>query len=212
MMDLIISRYCSITPGEISIDGKVVATVEHHDSLEKSLVQSYRELGMEYPKFFKMDNLSKLSLLAAECVLKTSDMYGLTDNGDVAVVLCNASSSLVTDVNYQHTIDDTENYFPSPSLFVYTLPNISIGEICIKYKIYGENMFLVSEKFDIQALYFYVSRLLESTGTNHCLAGWVECNQAWYRGFVMLVEKDGRGEVFTPQNIQVLYQMPVAEK
>ncbi|MCX6226111.1 MAG: hypothetical protein NTV01_15395, partial [Bacteroidia bacterium] len=181
--------------------------VDIQESLEKSLVQTYRNLGFDYLKFFKMDNLSKLAILAAENVLKGTDLYSKTCNDNVAIVLANASSSLVADTNFQHTISDPENYFPSPSLFVYTLPNISIGEICIKYKIFGSNMFFINQKFDASTLYFYVNELFENASTDYCITGWVECNENAYEAFLLLVTKGLSQYKFDINTIDFLYKI-----
>ena len=205
-MELSIQKYCTLTPRNVSLNGQKLVEVDAHESLEKSLVQTYRFLGLNYLKFFKMDNLSKLAILATESILKDTELNEMTDKRDVAVVLVNASSSLVADTNYQKTINDPENYFPSPSLFVYTLPNITIGEICIKHKIYGENVFLISQKFDAQILYFYVNELFENTDTRHCITGWVECNETTYEAFLLLVEKGISGNKFNIDTIDNLYK------
>jgi hypothetical protein len=192
-MDLTIIKYCNIKPNNIWVNGQQLVDLGIHESLEKSLVQSYHLLGLNYLKFFKMDNLSKLAILAADCIFKDTELNNTDVKGNTAVVFANASSSLVTDANYQQTINDPANYYPSPSLFVYTLPNIAIGEICIKHKIYGENVFLISRKFDADVLYFHVNEIFERTDTQNCIAGWVECNEKTYEAFLFLVEK-GIGE------------------
>ena len=120
--------------------------------------------------------------------------------------MANASSSLVTDLNFQQTITDARNYFPSPSLFVYTLPNIAIGEICIRHKIYGENVFLISKKFDADILYFYVNELFEKTDTLNCITGWVESNDSTYEAFLLLVERGINGNIFDRNIIDNLYK------
>jgi hypothetical protein len=204
-MDLTIQRYCSLSLQKVSVNGKVVTEVEDQESTEKSLVQTYRNLGVEYMKFFKMDNLSKLAVLAAECLLRDTGLYTITENGNVAVVLSNASSSIVADTRYQETINFPENYFPSPSLFVYTLPNIAIGEICIKHKIYGENLFLISKEFDADLLFFAVNELFEKSDTQYCVTGWVECSEADYDAFMLLVDKRTTGNIFTAEAIKNLY-------
>jgi hypothetical protein len=205
-MELSILKYCTLTPQNVSLYGQKLIEVDVQESLEKSLVHTYRLLGLNYLKFFKMDNLSKLAILAAESILKDTGLYEITDKRDVAVVLVNASSSLVADASYQQTINDPENYFPSPSLFVYTLPNITIGEICIKHKIYGENVFLISQKFDAHLLYFYVNELFKSTDTRHCLTGWVECSETTYEALLLLVEKGKNGNKFDINTIDNLYK------
>jgi len=205
-MELSIQKYCTIFPLEVGINGQKLIDVEVQESLEKSLVQTYRNLGLEYLKFFKMDNLSKLATLAAECLLKDTELYAITDSDNVAVVFSNASSSLVADVKYQQTINDPGNYFPSPSLFVYTLPNITIGEICIKHKIYGENIFLISQFFNAQTLHLHVNELFEKTNTRYCITGWVECNEATYEAFLMLVVNEKSDNVFDINTLENLYK------
>jgi len=205
-MELSIQKYCTISPLKVGINGQNLVAVEVQESHEKSLVQTYRNVGMEYLKFFKMDNLSKLATLAAECLLKDTDLYQIADKSNMAVVLSNASSSLVADARYQQTINDPENYFPSPSLFVYTLPNITIGEICIKHKIYGENIFLISQFFNAQTLYLQVNELFEKTNTQFCLAGWVECNETTYEALLVLVEKRKTDIAFDINTLEYLYK------
>jgi hypothetical protein len=206
-MDLNIQRYCTLAPQWISVCGQKIADVDVEESLEKSLEKTYRLLGLNYLKFFKMDNLSKLATLAAECIFKETELSKVTEKSNVAVVLANASSSLLADTNYQKTICDPENYFPSPSLFVYTLPNIMIGEICIKHKIYGENVFLISKEFDAQYLYFIVNELFEKTDTQNCITGWVECNEKTYEAFLLLVEKGAGNRKFDVNILDKLYKI-----
>jgi hypothetical protein len=205
-MELSIQKYCTLTPRNVTLNGQKLVEIDVQDSLEKSLIQTYRLLGLNYLKFFKMDNLSKLALLASESILKDTGLYEISDKKDMAVVLVNASSSLVADANYQQTINDPENYFPSPSLFVYTLPNITIGEICIKYKIYGENVFLISQKFDADILYFYVNELFKNTDTQHCITGWVECNETTHEALLFLIEKGTSSSKFDINTIDNLYK------
>jgi hypothetical protein len=205
-MDLGINKYCTITPEKVYLNGQNLFDIDFDGSPEKSLVQTYHKLELAYPKFFKMDSLSRLAVLAAQCVLKDTEISSKTDNDDVAVVLANASSSLVTDVNYQHTISDSHNYFPSPSLFVYTLPNIAIGEICIRHKIYGSNIFFIYESFNAEGLYFYVNDLFESSNTRHCLVGWLESNTESYEAFLLLVEKGTGIETFDVKTLESLYK------
>jgi hypothetical protein len=205
-MELDILKYCRIEPHRITLNGKKHIEVEDQESLEKSLILTYRNLGLNYLKFFKMDNLSKLAILASETILQNTEHYENCDKDDFAVVLTNASSSLVTDANYQKTISDPGNYFPSPSLFVYTLPNITIGEICIKHKIYGENVFLINKEFDAGMLYFSVNEFFEHGETEYCLTGWVECNENSYEAFLLLVGKGRSNNKFDVSTLDRLYK------
>jgi hypothetical protein len=158
-----------------------------------------------------MDNLSKLGFLTAEMLIKKENPVGIFKNEDVSIIIANSSSSLDTDIEYSKTINDADNYFPSPSVFVYTLPNIMIGEICIKNKINGENTFFISEKFDIDFLYKYVSNIFETNKTQCCIFGRVELIGEKYESILYLVKKakdcinTNESVIFEPENIKKLY-------
>ena len=104
----------------------------------------YKFLGLNYPKFFKMDPLSKLGFLASEILLSKIDEQ---NKENFNILLACSHSSIESDTQFQKTIDDPSNYFPSPAVFVYTLPNIVIGEISIRLQIFGDNcMYLFDPK------------------------------------------------------------------
>jgi hypothetical protein len=152
----------------------------------------FRQEQIIYPKFYKMDAISKLGFLAAELVLKEKSIEGYHP-GAVGVVMSNSSASLDTDIAHNETIKDRASYFPSPSVFVYTLPNIVIGEVCIKNKIKGENAFLISEAFNGRLLHDYVEELFINERVEACLCGWLEVMGNNCNAMVALVEKAGPG-------------------
>lgn len=115
-------------------------TASYVDPLE-FFKELYKFLGLTYLKFFKMDPLAKLGFLACELLL--SD-YPEISKEELKIILACSHSSIESDTQFQGTISNPENYFPSPSVFVYTLPNIVIGEIAIRHQIFGENcMFII---------------------------------------------------------------------
>lgn len=111
------------------------------------LVDLYRTHVGDYPKFFKMDSLARLGFVASEILLKDSP------KADYGVLLFNRSSSLADDIAFQATIQNRSNWFPSPALFVYTLPNIVTGEIAIRNHFQTETNFMVLDapRTDIMA-------------------------------------------------------------
>ena len=123
---------------------------------------------------------------------------------EIGVVLSNASSSLDTDLKYFETTKD----IASPSLFVYTLPNIVIGEICIKNNFKGENAFFVSEQFNAGFIEQYVNNLVNNNILQACICGWVELLEENYKAALFLVEKNSGGQSipFTAGNILNIYQ------
>lgn len=173
-----------IQNNKVILDGKELFTSDSEDFSTFSK-EAYKHFGTDYPKFFKMDNLSKLAFLGAEILLKNQ-----SDN-DIALVLANRSSSLDTDYKYQQSIADQENYYPSPAVFVYTLPNICIGEISIRHKLYSENSFFIFEAFNPEFLMNYSEYLLKSGKSKKVLWGWVEYFQQEYKAFMCLISENG---------------------
>ena len=183
-----ISNYCKIENNSLQVNG--ISVLEMKDVLFPEFIKNAsKAIGLEYPKFFKMDNLSKLAFLAAEAILKNN--INLEEENNIALVFANNSSSLDTDVKYQESISDSENYFPSPAVFVYTLPNICVGEISIKNQLKTENAFFVFDDFKADFMSDYASYLLESNKAEKVLCGWVEYYKNEYKAFVYLVEKSG---------------------
>lgn len=173
-------------------------------SLSNFLLSVYKHFGINYPKFYKMDSLSKLGWLTAEILLKDSFNIRKYDPGDLGVILANASSSLDTDIKYYASVKE----IPSPALFVYTLPNIVIGEICIRHNFKGENAFFIADEFNAGFIEKYVSNLINNNILQACICGWVELLDDQYKSVLFLVEKDkeGRNILFTKENINKIYQ------
>lgn len=129
-------------------------------------------LGAPYPKYFKMDNLCRLGYVASEMLLKDSaDRF--TPREDTAVILFNANSSSNNDRKYLATITP-EEFYPSPSLFVYTLPNIMTGEIAIRNKFMGETSVYILEKPDNAEMRAIVNEALQNPATKRIIWGWVD--------------------------------------
>lgn len=167
-----IESYCRITNDKVVVNSKLL--MQKGESGDW-LADIYRHIGMQYPKFFKMDRLCKVGTLAAELVLKDKTFDHETVKADWAVILMNSASSLDDDRQYQETIRDRENYYPSPSIFVYTLANIVTGEIAIRHKIGGESSFYVFEHFDGARMDELAARAFDDNPElNTLLCGWVD--------------------------------------
>jgi hypothetical protein len=134
-----------------------------------------------------MDNLCKLGYLAVEYLLQRHHILSQYDSKKIALVFGNSASSLDTDIDHQLTICDRSNYFPSPAVFVYTLPNIVLGEICIKEKIQGETTFFIVEHGDREFLRRYADMLFRTTATELVIAGWIDCLGEQYEAELCLL-------------------------
>jgi len=198
--DRTITASCLITRNKVFKNGNLL--IEQQGSAESFLNGLYSLLEISYPKFHKMDQLCKLGFLAAEILLKDnihSKKYGETETG---LVLSNAHASLDVDLKYAKTIQSGA----SPALFVYTLPNIVIGEISIRQRFKGENAFFVFKRFDGKFMAEYVNGLFEQNLIKNCICGWVDILKEDYRALLFLVETDQPANTmsFTAENMNQL--------
>jgi hypothetical protein len=163
-------------------NGKLVTQSADTINYTGFLEEAYKSLNLSYPKFFKMDALSKLGVLCAEQILADENISTFPKE-KTAIALSNKNSSLQTDIAYSKTMGG----FPSPSLFVYTLPNIVIGEISIKHKITGENAFFIEPAFNANLLHNYTELLLQESDAVLC--GWLNVDENTCEGFLYFVAK-----------------------
>lgn len=148
---------------------------------------AYKNFEIEYPKFFKMDNLSKLAFLGSEMVLAKQQ-----EKENIALLFANKSASLDTDLKHQESIQDKENFFPSPAIFVYTLANICIGEVSIRHQLKTESAFFCSESYQPAFMMNYANYLLDNNKATKVLCAWVENINESYEAVFYLVEKQGK--------------------
>jgi hypothetical protein len=204
-----ITSYAHIKHHQVAVNGNIIFEAEPTHNLSEFLSEAYKSIGIGYPKFHKMDAQCKLGLLCTEFALQHTAFLTNAPLNKTAIVLSNSASSLETDKQYQTSIADKSHYFPSPTVFVYTLPNIVIGEIAIKHKLTGENAFFVSEKMDAQLLVNYAEILLHQN-TKAAIVGWVEVDGDHYEAFIFLVESEeylNKNVIFKPLNQSTVNQL-----
>jgi len=178
---------------------------ERNSDLPDFLIAIYRHFNLQYPKFHKMDNLSKLGWLGNEILLQDSFEKEKYKPEDIGIVLSNANSSLDTDIKYY----ETTKTMASPAQFVYTLPNIVIGEISIRHHFKGENAFFIFDSFDTGFIEQYVSNLINNNILQCCICGWVDVLDNEYNASLFLIEKDKSANSvnFTKENLNKIYQL-----
>ena len=181
-----IVSYCRIRENEILRDDRVILSLPEI-SLDDFLLKAYEQLDINYAKFYKMDRMCKLGLLGSEVLL--SGISKSLESESTSVILSNSSSSLDTDFRYWDSVKNVA----SPSLFVYTLPNIVAGEICIRNGFKGETNFFVSDAFEPDWLANNVEMVLSAEHTNSCLAGWVNVLGNHAEVFLYLTSKTSTG-------------------
>ena len=188
-MELSISAYSALTSKGLAKNGVLLYENKAQESFLPFSKALYRFLDLSYPKFFKMDELCRLAFLAAEPLLSEKEGASYAEEDEIAIVLGNKSSSVVSDLKHYASFEDKSNYFPSPAVFVYTLPNIMLGELCIRHQITGENSCFLMESLQGDFMYHYVHDLFEQEGYKRCLCGWVDYSTEGYSAYLFLIEK-----------------------
>lgn len=166
-----------ITPEEVILDqrklweGKKKLEEQEGQEHHSLLTFLYKQMIGNYPKFYKMDGLSRLGFVASEILLNAEK--GETDK-ERAIIFFNHSSSIASDRNYKESINDKDNYFPSPSIFVYTLPNIVTGEIAIRNHFHGETSFFILPDKDERMMEEILQASCRDDQSKSFLTGWID--------------------------------------
>lgn len=166
----------TIRPGVVERDGTVIFNSSETD-FAPFIREAYKNLGDNNMKFYKMDDLCKLGYVAAGYLLKETDYQP----EEIGIILANASSSLDTDCKHQTLISKEGDKAASPAVFVYTLPNVVLGEICIRHKIKGENTFFVCPHYEPDSLEDYVRIVMAKGKLRTCIIGWCELMDGQYQ-------------------------------
>lgn len=178
-----------ITPEEVILDqqklweGKKELGKQEGAGHHSLLTSLYRQMIGNYPKFYKMDGLSRLGFVASEILLNAekgdTDVERREEEGERlleerAIIFFNHSSSIASDRNYKESINDKDNYFPSPSIFVYTLPNIVTGEIAIRNHFHGETSFFILPDKDERMMEEILQASCRDDQSKSFLTGWID--------------------------------------
>lgn len=196
-----IKSYCIIRPHTVVLDGEVCYKAPVEAPLSEWFKALYKHFQLDYPKFHKMDTLCKAIFLAAELISSKNRLQG----SDTALVFSNFSSSYVSDEKHAAGIFNSENPLASPAIFVYTLPNIAMGEISIRHQLHSENVFFIFDTFTPGFLVPYNDGVLQNQRADGVLSGWVEVGKN-DRCDVFVYLLDRAGDIpHTESNLTKLY-------
>lgn len=178
-------KSCTIENSSIKVNDEVVFNSASGD-FAVFIREAFKNTGDSNQKFYKMDDLCKLGYIAALHLLN-----GITFNPDeMGIILSNYSSSSDTDAKHQRIIDGGGDNAASPAVFVYTLPNIVAGEICIRHKIQGENTFFIEYPGNMERQEEYVKLAMNRSKLQFCITGWCEYLDNKYKAEFRLIKKD----------------------
>ena len=201
-MKLRITHSVALTPSGMDADGE--RWIEGGENLGATLRSAYHGLGVAHRKFYKMDDMCRGAFLCAELLVRTSGLLEHYRKDRIGVILANTASSLDSDRLHQRALDHPEEGTPSPAVFVYTLPNIAIGEICIRHGITGENAFFIFDGFAAGPLKERVEDLFRTDRIDACIGGWLEKDGGRSRAMFYSVEEGASGTGSVPHTEEEL--------
>ena len=199
-----ITTYCHISNENLHINGENVKSF-NSNSVKEIISELYSDLDLKYSKFHKMDEISKIGFIGTEFIKKAYPEIEKYGENDIALLFSNQRSSATTDIKFLDSYKD--GGIPSPSLFVYTLPNILIGEIAIRNKWFGENMFTVSKELDTNYFANY-SNIVLKKNAEAAICGWINVDVNKIEAFFFFVTKKDLKQLNLPlnsENLKAIY-------
>ena len=176
--DILVSQTHSvkITQDEIIVDGN---RLDVKSRAKEMLTEVYKTKIGDYPKFYKMDMLSRLAFVASELLIGAEGQRTLNSNPSTlnysrAIVLFNHSSSIIADRQYVKSIEK-DDFFPSPAAFVYTLPNITTGEIALRNGYHGETSFYLLAERNEKLMQRVIKSTFIDRDIKSVIGGWIDC-------------------------------------
>lgn len=153
---------------------KVLKSISIDSTRYPDLNALYRSLECDYPKFFKMDRFCKLGFLASEMLL-AGEPERFAFREDRAVAVFTRHGCLLDDLAYWETANPDNHDIPSPSLFVYTLPNTVTGEIAIRNKYRGDTSAFILPCYDKAMIEEQLECMFRDETTSSILCAWLDC-------------------------------------
>lgn len=160
-----------ILPDGVTLDGRPLPVQSQGAGL---LSEIYRKYVGDYPKYHKMDALSRLAFLATELLLSRGDV---PQDSERATILFNRTSSVVADRCHLGSIAKPGEFYPSPSVFLGTLPNIATGEIAIRHGYTGETSLYITDFRDEALMKKVVGSSFSLGGFRSLICGFVDCDR-----------------------------------
>ena len=180
-MSLKVRAYCRIENNKVFLNEDLICELDK----ENLLKSGYQWLNLDYPKFYKMDNLCKLGVIGSAFLEKAFPEMGSWEGEEVGIFLQSEHGSLETDENHHQLIQLKS---ASPSVFVYTLPNIVVGEISIRYKWHGETAVFINKEANLSTLAGYVYGTFKDGKSKKGIVGHIDFYRGTYKLKLALVE------------------------
>ena len=165
-----VKKLC-IKPDSVIVDNEVMPCESAGAALVSELYKKYLSDGS---RFFKMDLFSRLAYVATGLLAKDS-LDGI-DPEDIALFVFTLNGSVLADRKHLSTFSDPNDFYPSPSVFINTLPNVVLGEIAVRNNIKGETTLVMLPNRDDAIMNQIIKASISATRPSALLYGWVDCD------------------------------------
>ena len=164
-------RSLTITPDRLVLDGQAVPLESRGSALITEIFKKYLADGS---RFFKMDLYSRLAYVGTSLLAKDS-LEG-SDPEDRALIVFTQNGSVLADRKHLSTFSNPDEFYPSPAVFINTLPNVVLGEIAVKNSIKGETTLVLLPRRDEAAIDKVIEATVSATRPAVLICGWVDCD------------------------------------
>jgi len=159
-----------IQPDKVILNGEA----ESYESTGSALVSEiFKKKLLDGSRFFKMDIFSRLAYVATGLLAKDA-LAGYAPE-DIALFIFTQNGSVLADRKHLSTFSNPEDFYPSPAIFINTLPNVVLGEIAVMNTIKGETTLVMLPYRDDALIDRIVKASLSSTRPSVMIYGWVDC-------------------------------------
>ena len=165
-----VAKRLRLTPEGLWLDDQAVPLEARGAALVTEIFKKFLADGS---RFFKMDLYSRLAYVGTSLLAK--DALEACDPEDRAMVIFTENGSVLADRKHLSTFSNPEEFFPSPAVFINTLPNVVLGEIAVKNDIKGETTLVLLPRRDEAAMHRIVEATTAATKPSALLCGWVDC-------------------------------------
>ncbi|MBO4263365.1 MAG: hypothetical protein J5871_01640 [Bacteroidales bacterium] len=168
--DYAVARRISVTPGSAVLDGRDLPLESSGAALVSELYKKYLSDGS---RFFKMDLFSRLAYAAAGLLARNA-LDGIAPE-EVALLFFTQNGSVLADRKHLSTFCEPDAFYPSPAVFINTLPNVVLGELAVTCQVKGETTLVMLPEKDGETMETVIRVTLDATRPKALLCGWVDC-------------------------------------
>ena len=137
------------------------------------LTEIFKESLADGSRFFKMDLFSRLAYVAVGLLAK--DAPGEYVPEETGLLIFTLNGSVLADRKHLSTFAKPDEYYPSPAIFINTLPNVVLGEMAVTHRIKGETTLVMLPGRDEETMDSILDATLAATRPSVLITGWVDC-------------------------------------